>query len=137
MCDPPHKNRGEKYVQLEIDQGETILQRHIDALVVRNLLWVVLIESKQYGFGVLQALPQTSTDIMANPNSETAVFALIMTGEDYIFVKLNQQRHQYVRSNKFTIANPQNNELYGIVRVMKRIMSSDKMHRIRGFILIL
>ncbi|HBB31501.1 MAG TPA: type I restriction endonuclease subunit R [Cyanobacteria bacterium UBA8803] len=122
LCDPPYKIRGEKYVQIEIDQGETILQGRINALVVQNLLWVVLIESKQYGFSVLQALPQTLTYMMANPNSETPVFALIMTGEDYMFVKLNQQNRQYARSNKFTIANPQNNELYDVVRVMKRIM---------------
>ncbi len=122
LCDPPYKIRGEKYVQIEIDQGDTILQGRIDALVVQNLLWVVLIESKQYGFSVLQALPQTLTYMMANPNSETPVFALIMTGEDYMFVKLNQQSRQYARSNKFTIANPQNNELYDVVRVMKRII---------------
>ncbi len=122
LCDPPYKIRGEQYVQIAIDQGDTILQGRIDALVVQGILWIVLIEAKQYGFSVLQALPQTLAYMMANPNSENPLFALIMTGEDYMFVKLNQQSRQYARSKKFTIANPQNNELYDVVRVMKRII---------------
>ena len=122
LCDPPYKIRGEQYVQVAIEQGDTVLQGRIDALVVQNMLWIVLIEAKQYGFSVLQALPQTLAYMMANPNSENPVFALIMTGEDYMFVKLNQQSHQYARSKKFTIANPQDNELYDVVQVMKRII---------------
>jgi hypothetical protein len=66
--------------------------------------------------------------MMANPNSENPVFALIVTGEDYMFVKLNQQSRQYARSKKFTIANPQDNELYDIVWVMKRIIDLSVQH---------
>lgn len=128
LCDPPYKIRGEQYVQVAIEQGDTILQGRIDALVVQNMLWIVLIEAKQYGFSVLQALPQTLAYMMANPNSENPVFALMMTGEDYMFVKLNQQSRQYARSKKFTIANPQNNELYDVVRVMKRIIDLSVQH---------
>jgi len=123
LCDSPFKIRGEKFVKVEIEYGYTQLEGFIDALVIKDLFWVVLIEAKQYSFSVLQALPQTLAYMVANPNIETPVFGLIMTGEDYIFVKLNQQLGQYALSRKFTLVNPQENELYEVVRVIKIIMS--------------
>lgn len=123
LCDSPFKIRGEKFVKVEIENGNTQLEGFIDALVIKDLFWVVLIEAKQYSFSVLQALPQTLAYMVANPNLETPVFGLIMTGEDYIFVKLNQQLGQYALSRKFTLVNPQENELYEVVRVIKKIMS--------------
>jgi hypothetical protein len=125
LCDPPFKIRGEKYVKVEIeDQGveEPVLEGFIDALVVRERFWVVLIESKRYGFSVMQALPQTLAYMMANPNIEAPVFGLIATGEDYMFVKLDRQLRQYALSNKFTLSNPQKNELQDVMQVMKHII---------------
>jgi len=123
FCDPPFKIRGEKFVKIEIENGDTILEGFIDTLVIKNLLWVVLIEAKQYSFSVLQALPQTLAYMMANPQPEMATFGMIMNGEDYIFVKLDRQLHQYATSKKFTLFNPQQNELYDVVRVIKRIIN--------------
>lgn len=125
LVDPPFKIRGEKFVKVEIeDQGEEelILEGFIDALVVQNRLWIVLIESKRYGFSVMQALPQTLAYMMAHPNSEMPVFGMITTGEDYIFIKLNRQIRQYGMSNKFTLSNPHKNELQEVMQVMKRIV---------------
>jgi hypothetical protein len=61
--------------------------------------------------------------MMANPNSDKPVFALIMNGEDYIFVKLDRQLRQYAVSKKFTVANPQYNELYDVARTIKRVIN--------------
>jgi hypothetical protein len=123
LCDPPYKIRGEKFVKLEIENGATILEGFIDALAIKDILWIVLIEAKQYSFSVLQALPQTLAYMMANPNSDKPVFALIMNGEDYIFVKLDRQLRQYAVSKKFTVANPQYNELYDVARTIKRVIN--------------
>lgn len=122
LYDSPFKVQAEKLVKVEIDAGNTLLEGFIDALVIKNLFWVVLIEAKQYSFSVLQALPQTLAYMMAHPNSEMPVFGLILTGEDYIFVKLDQLSRQYALSKKFTIANPDYNELYDVARVIKRII---------------
>lgn len=123
LCDSPFKIRGEKFVKVEIENGNTQLEGFIDTLVIKDSFWIVLIEAKQYGFSVLQALPQTLAYIAGNPNVETPVFGMILTGEDYIFVKLDRQLGQYALSRKFTLVNPQDNELYDVVRVIKRIMS--------------
>ena len=125
LCDPPFKIRGEKFVKVEIEGGgedEPVLEGFIDALVVHNQFWVVLIESKRYGFSVMQALPQTLAYMMANPNSEMPGFGMITTGDDYIFIKLNQQVRQYALSDKFTaISRDENNNLFRVLRVIKRI----------------
>ncbi|MBD2772590.1 type I restriction endonuclease subunit R [Iningainema tapete] len=126
LCDPPFKIQSEKLVNVEIENGgkeEPVLEGFIDALIVQNQLWVVLIESKRYGLSVMQALPQTLAYMMANPNLEMPVFGMIMTGEDYIFIKLNQQTRSYALSKKFTLSNPIENELYEVIQVMKRIVS--------------
>ncbi|MEC4813058.1 MAG: type I restriction endonuclease subunit R [Scytonema sp. PMC 1069.18] len=126
LCDPPFKIQSEQLVKVEIENGgkeEPVLEGFIDTLVVQNQFWLVLIESKRYGLSVMQALGQTLAYMMANPNLEMPVFGMITTGEDYIFIKLNQQARQYALSNKFTLSNPRENELYEVMQVMKRIIS--------------
>ncbi len=71
----------------------------------------------------MQALPQTLAYMSANPNPEIPTFGMITNGEDYIFVKLNQQK-QYALSNKFTLANPVKNELYEVMQIIKQIIST-------------
>ena len=122
LFDLPFKIRGEKFVKVEIDNGDTVLEGFIDAVVVQSQFWVVVIEEKRFNVNVLQALPQTLAYMMANPNSEMPGFGMITTGDDYIFIKLNQQVRQYALSDKFTaISRDENNNLFRVLRVIKRI----------------
>ncbi len=125
LCDPPFEIQGERYVKVEIEDGgeeEPVLEGYIDALVVQDKLWIVLIESKRYGFSVMQALGQTLAYMMANPNSESPFFGMITNGEDYIFVKLDKRSRQYALSDKFTLIKQSSNELYEVVRAIKRFI---------------
>ncbi|OCQ91990.1 type I restriction endonuclease subunit R [Oscillatoriales cyanobacterium USR001] len=127
LFDPPFEIQGEKFVKFEIEAGggeeEFVLEGYIDALVIREQVWVVLIESKRNGFSVRQALPQTLAYMMANSNSQNPIFGMIMNGEDYIFIKLDRQLGEYALSKKFTLDNPQNNELYEVVRIVNRLVN--------------
>lgn len=124
-CDAPYKIQGEKSVKVEIEEAEKddgyLLEGRIDALVVQNQFWLVVIEAKRYGFDPILAVPQTLAYMMANPDREKPVFGMATSGNDYVFIKLNQQSRQYAVSRKFTLSNPQNNELYEVVRVLKQI----------------
>lgn len=125
LCDPPFEIQGEKYVKIEIEDGgeeEPVLEGYIDALVIQDKLWIVLIESKRYGFSVMQALGQTLAYMMANPNSESPFFGMITNGEDYVFVKLDKRSRQYALSDKFTLIKQSSNELYEVVKVIKRFI---------------
>lgn len=126
LCDPPFIIRGEAYLKVEIENKaeSLVLQGRIDALAVIDQFWVVVIEAKESGFSVFNALPQTLAYMMGNPHLEKPTFAMIANGEDYIFVKLTRAAtNQYAFSKKFTIANPQANELYDVMRIVKRLIN--------------
>lgn len=122
LYDPPYKVRAEKYVSVAIEVEDTVLEGRIDALVIRDQLWVVLIEAKQYGFSVLQAIPQTLAYMMATPTPDRPLFALITTGEDYLFLKLH--RRQYAQSYKFTLLSDTEHNLHRVLQIMKRIVAT-------------
>ncbi len=119
FIDPPYQVRSEKYVRFEIEDGDTQLEGLIDALVLQDRLWLILIESKRYGFSVRQALPQTLAYMVSAPISP--VFALITTGEDYLFVKFDRDSSHYALSDKFTLSTVEGNELYAVAQVLKRL----------------
>jgi predicted type IV restriction endonuclease len=123
LCDPPYKVRGEKYVRIEIEDQDQILDGLIDFLVVRDSFWLVLLECKRYGFSPFQALPQTLAYMAKNPNGPT--FGLITTGEDYLFVKLDRAQNLYDISDKFTLSTRQGNELYQVVQILHQLMATN------------
>jgi predicted type IV restriction endonuclease len=122
FIDPPYQVRGEKYVRFEIEDGNTILEGLIDALVIQERLWLIVIESKRYGFSVRQAIAQTLAYMVSSPMS--VVFALITTGEDYLFVKFDRRSSQYALSDKFTLPTTQGNDLYQVAQILKRLIGN-------------
>ncbi|MCU0569445.1 MAG: type I restriction endonuclease subunit R [Oculatellaceae cyanobacterium Prado106] len=110
FMDAPYQVRGEKYIRFEIEDGDTLLEGLIDALLIQERLWLIVIESKRYGFSVRQAIAQTLAYRVGSPVSP--VFALITTGEDYLFVKLDRDSLHYALSDKFTLSTAEGNELY-------------------------
>jgi hypothetical protein len=119
FIDPPYQVRGEKYIRFEIEDGDTQLEGLIDALVIRDRLWLIVIESKRYGFSVRQAIAQTLAYMAGAPISP--VFALITTGEDYLFVKCDRDASHYALSDKFTLSTAEGNELYLVAQILKRL----------------
>jgi hypothetical protein len=128
--DVPFKVRGEAFVQLTVPidgENELILRGRIDALIVQNQLWVIVVEAKHFGFSVLQALPQTLAYMMANPQTDRPCFGMITTGEDYLFVKVDRSHPEvstYGQSYKFTLLSDEMNNLYRVARVLKRMGSA-------------
>mgnify|MGYP006266998701 CR=1 FL=1 len=119
FIDPPYQIRGEKYIRFEIEDGDTLLDGLIDALLIQERLWLIVIESKRYGFSVRQALAQTLAYMAGAPFSP--VFALITTGEDYLFVKLDRSSSHYALSDKFTLSTAEGNQLYRVAQILKQL----------------
>ncbi len=119
--DPPYQVRSEKYVRFAIENGDTQLEGLIDALVIRDCLWLIVIESKRYGFSVRQAIPQTLAYMVSATTSP--VFALITTGEDYLFIKLDRNSAHYALSDKFTLSTAEGNQLYVVAQILKQLVS--------------
>jgi hypothetical protein len=86
--DPPFRVRAEESIQLTCSDGEEILKGRIDAIVLRDGLWVIVVESKKTMFSVWSALPQALAYLMANPDSDQPAYGLITNGDEMVFVKL-------------------------------------------------
>lgn len=121
FIDSPYQVRGEKYVRFEIEDGNTVLDGLIDALVIQDRLWLIVIESKRYGFSVRQAIAQTLAYMVGAPTP--TAFALITTGEDYLFIKLDRSVAQYALSDKFTLSTAEGNELYQVAQILKQLVT--------------
>jgi hypothetical protein len=90
-------------------------------LLLNDQVWLVVLETKRYGFSVMQALPQTLAYMIGSPASSPA-FGLITTGEGYLFVKLDPQKRGYDWSDKLTLSTRQGNQLYQVAQVLKRLL---------------
>jgi hypothetical protein len=120
--DPPFKIRAEKSVEISVSENDILLRGRIDALVLQDQLWLILVESKQAKFSYTAAIPQALAYMMANPNLELPTYGMATNGDNFIFIKLiHQPTAQYDLSNDFSLfARPQN-ELYQVLQILKRI----------------
>lgn len=113
--DPPFRLRSEASVQLAIeDEDETVYKGRIDALIVQDHLWIILVEAKRTSFSVELALPQALAYLSAAPSDRPA-FGLVSNGAYSMFVKLHQSRYSF--SEDFSL-NRRRNELYDVLCIL-------------------
>jgi predicted type IV restriction endonuclease len=100
------------------DEGTTIRGR-IDILVLKQQLWLAVIESKRSDFSVTRAIPQTLSYLLANPVPQQPTFGLITNGNEFLFLKSTRQPIvQYANSRLFSLINP-HNELHQVLNILK------------------
>jgi hypothetical protein len=118
----PYKFRAEVSVEVEaIGDTDEILRGRIDALVLQNRLWIVLIESKKATFDLELALPQTLAYMAANPQPDRPLFGIITNGSSYLFVKLLDR--QYGTSDLFATRSQHRNNLYEVLEILRHFGS--------------
>jgi hypothetical protein len=86
--DPPFRVRAEESIQFTCSDSEEILRGRIDALVLRDRLWVIVIESKKTMLSLWTALPQALAYLMTNLQSAQPSYGLITNGDEMLFVKV-------------------------------------------------
>lgn len=117
----PYHIRSEESINLELADKEVIIRGRIDALVLKEKLWVMIIESKRAEFSIEAGLAQLLTYLLASPHVEHPNYGLIVTGGSFIFVKVvKTEIPQYATSKMFAIRNP-GNELFDVLRILKRL----------------
>ena len=93
LYDPPFRIKAEESIAIDVSDSEEILQGRIDVLVLRDRLWIIVLESKKTMLSVWSALPQTLAYLMASPNGDHPTFALLTNGDDIVFVKLEGKQY--------------------------------------------
>lgn len=125
LCDPPFKIRAEVSVKIEIVDGYKTLQGRIDTLVLQNRLWIVVVESKRTTFPCPDAIPHALAYMMANPVPDLPSFGLVTNGDQFIFVKSAKTPiPQYDLSDDFSLFSRLCNELWDVLRVLKRLKAA-------------
>ncbi|NJL91104.1 MAG: restriction endonuclease subunit R [Coleofasciculaceae cyanobacterium SM2_1_6] len=114
----PFRIETETSVELAMQEEETIIRGRIDVLVVKNQLWLLVIESKRSDFAVTRAIPQALAYMVSN--LETPTFGMITNGNEFLFLKTRQ--NEYANSRLFSLINP-DNELYQVLQVLRSIGS--------------
>jgi predicted type IV restriction endonuclease len=116
----PFRIETETSIALEMKDEGTIIRGRIDVLVIKNGLWLLVIESKRSDFAVTRAIPQALVYMMSNSETVQPTFGMITNGNEFLFLKTSQ--NEYANSRLFSLVNP-NNELYEVLQVLKYLGS--------------
>ena len=115
----PFTFRAEVSVEIEVEGDESeLLKGRIDALVLQQQFWLILVEAKKATLSVELALPQTLTYMAANPHPDRPLFGLISNGSEFVFIKLSQKHYEL--SDVFSLL-PRRNQLYDVLQILRRI----------------
>lgn len=116
----PYKFRAEVSIEITVPgDNEEILRGRIDALVLQEQLWVILIEAKKTTFDLELALPQTLTYMAANPVPSRPLYGLMTNGSSYQFIKLANQ--QYSVSDSFNTRSTHRNNLCEVLPILRHL----------------
>lgn len=112
----PYRIETETSVEIEAqDEGITV-RGQIDVLVLKDRLWLLVIESKRSDFSVTRAIPQALSYMLADEKIEQPTFGMITNGTEFLFLKAMQQ--EYGNSRLFSLINP-GNELWDVLEILK------------------
>jgi hypothetical protein len=128
---PPFHLKTEASVKIELRDDDRasespelesqIVKGRIDVLLLRDEFWVLVVEAKEKGFSLENAIAQALTYMMTAPNSGQAVYGFATNGSEFIFLKTVQEpTPQYALSDLFTLRR-QHNELYTVLQILKAI----------------
>ncbi len=119
---PPFRIRTEASIQIrsmEDEENGVMVKGAIDVLVVKDRLWILVIESKMSDFSLAKALPQALAYLISS-NQPTG-YGLITNGSEFLFLKLSRSATpQYGTSRVFSLFTP-NNELIQVLQILKRL----------------
>jgi len=119
--DPPFKLKAEATVEIAVDDGEKILRGRIDALILQQNLWVLVLEAKKTTISTRSALPQALAYMLANTQLAQPTFGMMTNGDDVLFVKLGSKPNpQYGLSRGFSLYTLLE-ELQSALQILKQI----------------
>lgn len=119
--DAPFKLKAEVAVEVTVDDGEEVLRGRIDALILQQNFWVLVLEAKKTTISTRSALPQALAYMMANTQTERPTFGMMTNGDDVLFVKLTTRPYrQYSLSRVFSLYTL-TEELQIVLQILKRI----------------
>ena len=119
----PFHIKSEPSFQITTEDKGTVIRGNVDVLVLREQLWVMVIEAKRAAVDVDEGRAQILSYMLANPTLEKPAFGMITNGRNFLFIKLvRQTTPEYALSRLFSLINP-GNELYTVLGILKRLVA--------------
>lgn len=87
--------------------------------MLKEQLWVIVLESKKAALSGWSALPQTLVYMMGNPEAKQPSFGLITNGDSSVFVKLAQSDGGKYDLSRVFASLTSNQELHHIFQILK------------------
>jgi hypothetical protein len=124
FLDSPFRIRSPYGISLELEEPEETIRGFIDALVVQEQLWILVVESKRTSIPVPAALPQLLAYMLATPRKDKPAFGMATNGDEFVFLKLVfGDILQYDISRTFSLF-PRRHDLGEVLQIMKRLGQS-------------
>lgn len=118
----PFYVKSEESIDIEIPDKDITIKGRIDTLVLRNQLWIMIIESKKASFSIEKGLAKILCYMLGSPTIDKPTFRMIATGSEFIFIKLVKgATNQYATSRVFSMRNP-GNDLYDVLKIFKKLV---------------
>ncbi|NES23022.1 MAG: restriction endonuclease subunit R [Symploca sp. SIO3E6] len=117
---PPFYVSTEDSVEVEAIDKNIVVRGRIDILVLKEQLWVLVIESKRAEFSVKVGIPQILSYMLATPHPELPLYGLVTNGTDFVFLKLMfQDVPRYAKSRQFVLG--QDDDLEKVLQILKQL----------------
>lgn len=117
----PFRIRTENPIKISLEENDEEVRGRIDIIVLQEKLWVLVIESKEAGFSLKEAIPQALTYMMATPTPELPAFSLVTNGSEFRFIKLLvKPAPKYAFSDLLTLQR-RDNDLYGVEAILQKL----------------
>ncbi len=113
----------EATVEIDLEDQDEVLQGRIDTLILNDRIWVLVIEAKNSTFALSIALPQLLTYMLSHVNAGQALFGLVTNGEEFRFVKLEQDgpKIEFDLSDIFSVLPPSRSNLPIVAQILKSL----------------
>jgi len=122
--EPPYKICSPYGIELEIPDPQETIRGFIDALVIHEQLWVLVVESKRNGISLVGAMPQLLSYVLTQPQPHRAVYGMATNGDDFVFLKLTLgENPKYDTSRTFSLM-PSYHDLEVVLQILKKIGSA-------------
>lgn len=120
--------RSEYSVEIgDVEEG-ILIKGSLDAIVLQDQFWVLIVESKQATYSVEAGRAQILSYMLASPQPIT--YGLVTNGGSFMFIKLVKNSHpQYATSKLFGIFNP--DDLLSVFSILRYLGELAKQNNIR------
>jgi predicted type IV restriction endonuclease len=116
---PPFYVDTETSVNIAIDDAAQLRGR-IDVLVMKDQLWVLVIESKRAEFSLKVGIPQVLSYMLAAPTTNRTLYGLVTNGSNFVFLQLQRESQpSYGKSRELII--DQDDDLEIVLQILKKL----------------